>query len=85
MVKDIRDGGLKIIEFECLNGVLKINWLKSWIMHCNSFWYCIPNHLFEKIGGLRLLITNRYCCISINYGCVEVHHHERYEMRVFLQ
>ncbi len=39
MVKEIKDGGLKVIDFDCLNGTFKINWLKYWIKHSNSFWY----------------------------------------------
>lgn len=31
MVKDIKEGDLKLIDFDCLNVTLKINWLKSWL------------------------------------------------------
>ena len=60
MVKEVRDGGLKAIDFECLNGTLKINWMKSWLNNAELFWYCIPNFIFNKIGGLKLLLLSDF-------------------------
>lgn len=57
MIKDTSEGGLKMIDLDCLNGTLKINWLKSWIKNYNSLWYCIPNFMFKKLGGLNLLLV----------------------------
>uniref|UniRef100_A0A3Q3ASU9 Reverse transcriptase domain-containing protein n=1 Tax=Kryptolebias marmoratus TaxID=37003 RepID=A0A3Q3ASU9_KRYMA len=56
MVKDFKDGGLQAIDFECLNAVLKVNWLKSFLMNENSIWYCLPRGLFKKIGGIDFVL-----------------------------
>uniref|UniRef100_A0A8C6M6K1 Reverse transcriptase domain-containing protein n=1 Tax=Nothobranchius furzeri TaxID=105023 RepID=A0A8C6M6K1_NOTFU len=60
MVKEIKDGGLKVIDFNCLNGTLKINWLKSWLKNPNAFWYSIPSHIFNKMGGLKILLLSDF-------------------------
>ncbi len=60
MVKAIKDGGLKVIDFVCFNGTLKTNWLKSWIEYSQSFWYCIPNYVFSKMDGLKLLFLTDF-------------------------
>ena len=73
MIKEIKDGGLKVIDFDCLNGTLKINWLKFWIKHSNSFWYCIPNALFKKIGGLNCLLTTDFNVNKLPVSLSEFH------------
>lgn len=73
MVKDTKDGGLKVIDFDCLNGTLKINWIKSWIKHSNSFWYCIPKSLFKKIGGLEFLLRTDFCVNKLPISLSEFH------------
>lgn len=73
MVKDTKDGGLKVIDFDCLNGTLKINWLKSWIKHSNSFWYCIPKTLFKKMGGLEFPIRADFSVNKLPISLSEFH------------
>lgn len=36
MVKEVKDGGLKVIDFDCLIGTQKMNWLKSWSNNLDS-------------------------------------------------
>lgn len=70
---ELKDEGLKVIDFDCLNGTLKINWIKSWIKHSNSFWYCIPNHLFNKIGGLKFLLITDFNIDKLPVSLSEFH------------
>ena len=42
LVKDFEDGGLKAIDFDCINETLKINWLKCFVTDCDSLWFHIP-------------------------------------------
>lgn len=73
MIKDINAGGLKVIDLDCLNGVVKVNWLKSWIKHHSSFWYCIPNFLFSQLGGLNLLLISDCEVIKLPVALSELH------------
>lgn len=45
LTKDFKDGGLQAIDFECINGTLKINWLKSFLNN-NNLWFHIPREIF---------------------------------------
>nr|XP_023666313.1 uncharacterized protein LOC111843186 [Paramormyrops kingsleyae] len=55
MIKQYKDGGLQAIDFDSINGTLKINYLKS-LLNQNSFWFHIPRELFKKIGGIEFLL-----------------------------
>uniref|UniRef100_A0A1A8L6V8 Reverse transcriptase domain-containing protein n=1 Tax=Nothobranchius pienaari TaxID=704102 RepID=A0A1A8L6V8_9TELE len=55
MTKEYKDGGLQAIDFEIMDGTLKINWLKSFFNN-KSFWYHIPREIFKKFGGIDLLL-----------------------------
>ncbi len=37
MVKEYEEGGLKALDIECINGTIKINWIKSFLKNENSF------------------------------------------------
>lgn len=73
MVKEVKDGGLKVIDFDCLNGTLKINWLKSWIKNSDLFWYCVPNYIFNKIGGLKLILLTDFSIDKLPIKLSEFH------------
>lgn len=51
LIQDTKNGGLKAIDFDCLNRTLKINRLRSKIKYIDQ------NHLFSKVDGLNFLIT----------------------------
>lgn len=55
MTKKYKDGGLQAIDFDSINGTLKINWLKSFLNN-NSFWYRIAREIFKKLGGIDFLL-----------------------------
>lgn len=56
MVQAYEEGGVQVIDFECLNGAaLKINWHKSF-NNSNSLWYLIPNYIFQKFGGIKFFL-----------------------------
>uniref|UniRef100_A0A669EBX3 Reverse transcriptase domain-containing protein n=1 Tax=Oreochromis niloticus TaxID=8128 RepID=A0A669EBX3_ORENI len=56
LVKRFEDGGLQAIEFDSLNGTLKINWLRSFLRSQNSLWFHIPSKIFSDLGGINLLL-----------------------------
>lgn len=62
IIKDFENGGLQAIDFDCINGTLKINWLKSFLMNGNSFWFTVPRGIFKSIGGIDFLL---HCDFSI--------------------
>lgn len=57
MTKEFEDGGLNAIDidFDFINGPLKINWIKSFLNN-NNFWYHIPKEIFKRLGGIDLLL-----------------------------
>ncbi len=56
MIKQYKDGGLQAIDFDSINGTLKINWLKS-LLNNKKFWFHIPRELFKKLGGIEFLLS----------------------------
>lgn len=56
LVKPIEEGGLNVIDFDVMNGVIKLQWLKKFLIKKNSVWFSIPTFLFEKIGGIDFLL-----------------------------
>ena len=63
MVKNYDDGGLNVIDFDIMNGVLKLKWLKSFLTNRHSFWFIVPNMIFKKMGGIDFLL--RFECSSL--------------------
>uniref|UniRef100_A0A3B3IJR3 Reverse transcriptase domain-containing protein n=1 Tax=Oryzias latipes TaxID=8090 RepID=A0A3B3IJR3_ORYLA len=57
LTKKYEDGGLQAIDFNSLNGTLKINWLKSFIRNQNSIWFIVPNKIFSSLGGIQFLLS----------------------------
>ena len=56
IIKEYEDGGIKALDFECLNAVLKLKWLKSFLLNRNCIWYCLPKGLFKKLGGIEFVL-----------------------------
>lgn len=56
MIKDYEEGGLKTIDFDIMNGVIKLKWLQSFINNESSFWFEIPIAIFKKCGGISFLL-----------------------------
>ncbi len=44
----------------CINGTIKINWLKSILKNENSFWFHIPSQIFMKLGGIHFFLRCDY-------------------------
>lgn len=56
MVKSYKEGCANAIYFHVMNGVLKLKWLKSFIKNRHSFWFMVPNVIFQKMGGKDFLL-----------------------------
>jgi len=56
IIKEYKDGGVQAIDFECLNAVLKLKWIKSFLLNPESIWFCLPRGLFKRVGGLDFLL-----------------------------
>ena len=65
MVKNYDDGGLNVIDFDIMNGVLKLKWLKSFLTNRHSFWFIVPNMIFQKMGGIDFLLRCDFECRSL--------------------
>lgn len=48
----IAEGGVGMIDFETSNTILKVKWIKNYILNQNSIWYHIPNLVLNKLGVL---------------------------------
>lgn len=60
MVKEYEEGGVKAIDFDCINGTIKINWLRHFLKQPEQFWFHIPNEIFTKLGGIKFLLLCDY-------------------------
>lgn len=60
MIKSVEEGGLNAIDFLVMNGALKLKWLKSFISHKSSFWFTIPDAIFQNLGGIEFLLRCDY-------------------------
>ncbi len=56
IIREYEDGGLKAIDFDIMNGVLKLKWLQSFISNEHSYWFAIPSSLFNKFGGIKFFL-----------------------------
>ncbi len=56
IVKSHEEGALNVIDLNVMNGVLKLKWLKSFMLNRNSVWFAIPNGIFDKMGGVDFLL-----------------------------
>ena len=54
------EGGLEVLNFIDIINTIKINWLKRCLTHKNSLWFFIPNHIFDKTGGLAFILSCNY-------------------------
>ena len=54
------EGGLEVLDFVDINNTFKINWLKKCLIDTDSIWYFIPNNVFNKLGGLQVLLKCNY-------------------------
>ena len=50
MVKFYEEGGGIVIDLDVMNDVLKLKWLKSFLINIYSFWFIIPKIIFQKVG-----------------------------------
>ena len=65
MVKLYEEGGVNAIDFEVMNGVLKLKWLKAFVSDVHSFWAIIPNMIFQKLGGIDFILRCDFHCTSL--------------------
>lgn len=56
MVKPYIEGGGNAIDFDIMNGVLKLKWLKSFLNNPHSIWFFIPSKVFNTLGGIDFLL-----------------------------
>lgn len=53
LIRKYSEGCLNVLNFQTINNVFKMNWLKPCLAYNNS----IPNFVFDQCGGLRFLIS----------------------------
>lgn len=46
VLKSYDEGGLNAIDFDSMNGTLKLKWLQSFISCGRAFWFKIPSTIF---------------------------------------
>ncbi|KAK2840935.1 hypothetical protein Q7C36_012514 [Tachysurus vachellii] len=65
MIKNYEEGGVNAIDFDIMNGVLKLKWLKSFIQNSHSFWFIVPNAIFSRLGGIQFFLRCDFECTSL--------------------
>lgn len=56
VVKSLEEGGLNVIDYEAMNGVIKLKRLQKFTQNSDSFWFNIPSEIFDKCGGIDFLL-----------------------------
>ena len=56
-IKDYEDGGMKAIDFEIMNGILKIKRLRSFLRINDELWFSTPSLVFSKVRGIEFLLV----------------------------
>ena len=56
VMKSLEEGGLNAIDFDPMNGSLKLKWLQSFIKQYEHFWFNLPTKLFLDFGGVEFLL-----------------------------
>jgi len=41
LLKDYEEGGIKAIDFEIMNGILKVKWLQSFLRNGEEIWFSL--------------------------------------------
>lgn len=52
-VKPAKEGGLNAIDFDTMNGTIKLKWLQNFIIKGGIFWFDFP---FKMFGGIHFLL-----------------------------
>lgn len=56
LIRSYENGGGNAIDFDFMNGMLKIKWLKHFSQNSQSLFSNIYNLVFEKAGGIKFLM-----------------------------
>ena len=60
LYKEYEKGGLKMLNFDCLQKSQRIMWIKRFVNDPNSSWATVFNSLFSMYGGFELFIRCNY-------------------------
>ena len=60
IIREKKHGGLKILDFEIMDKVLKVAWIKRLTTHSSASWKIIPELGVKQYGGLTFLIKCQY-------------------------
>lgn len=63
VIKSLEDGGLNAIDFDPMNGSLKLKWLQTFIKQVDNIWFNLPRCIFLSFGGVEILLK---CDFEIN-------------------
>ncbi len=56
VVKPVCEGGLNVIDFDVMNGTLKLRWLQTFLSNKHAVWLRISSKMFDSLGGIDFLL-----------------------------
>ncbi len=65
-VKPISEGGMNVIDFDVMNGTLKLRWLQAFLRNKHSVWFSISSKMFDSLGGIDLLLRCDFEPLKLN-------------------
>lgn len=74
MIRNYEEGGVRAIDFECIDGTIKTNWLKQFLNKKTQIWFHIPNNIFMKLGGIKFLLSCDYDLKTLPYKISSFHY-----------
>lgn len=55
-MKSVEEGGLNAIDFDPMNGTIKLKWLENFLRKGERFWFDFPSKIFRNFGGIDFLL-----------------------------
>ncbi len=65
-MKPISEGGLNVIDFDVMNGTLKLRWLQAFLRNKHSVWFSFSSKFFYSLGGIDFLLR---CFEPLKLNC----------------
>jgi len=74
-VKPAKEGELNAIDFDPMNGTIKLKWLQNFIIKCDNFWFDFPFKIFKMFGGIHFLLRCDFNISKLPINLSNFHQH----------
>ena len=72
-IREYSNGGINALDFQTMNRMFKINWIKQCLANNTCQWFYIPNLIFDNCGGLKFLLSCDFKCEKLPIKLANFH------------